>query len=498
MRIACGQRLDLTIGQHRFIQVLTGTGRRFSAHHLGYEPLLCLNELPRIGVKCPFRHIAVDEHLFVGISLPDGPALPLLYVAWPPRHIQMMLRCKQRLHVRARSHFLRAAQQDAHLTRAHLCEQLRLFLFVVRVMNERDLAGRHAVPDQLVPYIGIHAERCRLYRSHAVRHAFDLLLSLWRGQVAEYKLCPFGGCKFLPEPEHLLYRGIDLAARLIRQKRIDEPLVQRQLAAIVCNFQHIVLAGVYIPVPHRLGAFAQFSHHFPLDVCGLYHNIFPLHLRHRQIQHIRCLDIRRLAPQRHQLRQIVEPGKPRAHPVSRPLRLQLHRRGHFPERGRPFVEQRQAPVLQHTVLQIPHHRIQFRHAVGDRRACGKHHAAPARQLVKILAFGKQVAGFLRFRLRDTRHISQLCVQKKVLKIVRLINEKAVNAQFFKGHNIILAAVIIETLQPCFQPLARPFHLLDRKARRIPVHKAKLRGDLVDLALEHGRLPLRRQRDLLKL
>ena len=51
----------------------------------------------------------------------------------------------------------------------------------------------------------------------------------------------------------------------------------------------------------------------------LYHNIFPLHLRHRQIQHIRCLDVRRLAPQRHQLRQIVEPGKPRAHPVSRPL-----------------------------------------------------------------------------------------------------------------------------------------------------------------------------------
>ncbi|MCQ5090335.1 N-6 DNA methylase, partial [Ruthenibacterium lactatiformans] len=42
------------------------------------------------------------------------------------------------------------------------------------------------------------------------------------------KLCSFGGCKFLPEPEHLLHRGIDLAALLIRQKRIDEPLVQRQ------------------------------------------------------------------------------------------------------------------------------------------------------------------------------------------------------------------------------------------------------------------------------
>ena len=81
MRIACGQRLDLTIGQHRFIQVLAGTGRRFSAHHLGYEPLLCLNELPRISVKRPFRHIAVDEHLFVGISLPEGPALTLLYVS---------------------------------------------------------------------------------------------------------------------------------------------------------------------------------------------------------------------------------------------------------------------------------------------------------------------------------------------------------------------------------------------------------------------------------
>ena len=54
--------------------------RRFTAHHLGYEPLLCLNELPRISVKCPFRHIAVDEHFFVGVSLPDGPALPQMCI----------------------------------------------------------------------------------------------------------------------------------------------------------------------------------------------------------------------------------------------------------------------------------------------------------------------------------------------------------------------------------------------------------------------------------
>ena len=170
--------------------------------------------------------------------------------------------------------FLRAAQQDAHLTRAHLCEQLRLFLFVVRVMNERDLAGRHAVPISLsrTSAYTLNAAACTAATPSVMHLIFFSAFGVDRSQNTS--CVPLVDANSCQSRNTSSTEALTFAARLIRQKRIDEPLVQRQLAAIVCNFQHIVLAGVYVSVPHRLGALAQFSHHFPLDVCGLYHNIF--------------------------------------------------------------------------------------------------------------------------------------------------------------------------------------------------------------------------------
>ena len=70
----------------------------------------------------------------------------------------------------------------------------------------------------------------------------------------------------------------------------------------------------------------------------------------------------------------------------------------------------------------------------------------------------------------------------------LVHKQAVNAQLLKGHHIILAALVVELLEPYLQPLARALHLLDGK----PLAALTLRlfnrpGNIVDLAFQHRQL-----------
>ena len=57
------------------------------------------------------------------IALPQNPSFALLHVGGSPRRVQMMQRNQPFLHIRARTHFLRAAEQDADLARADGTEQ---------------------------------------------------------------------------------------------------------------------------------------------------------------------------------------------------------------------------------------------------------------------------------------------------------------------------------------------------------------------------------------
>ena len=47
--------------------------------------------------------------------------------------------------------------------------------------------------------------------------------------------------------KYIIYAQIDLALRVIGEKRIDKPLVQTQLAPVVGNGKHIVNSGVHLP-----------------------------------------------------------------------------------------------------------------------------------------------------------------------------------------------------------------------------------------------------------
>ena len=76
-------------------------------------------------------------------------------------------------------------------------------------------------------------------------------------------------------------------------------------------------------------------------------------LRHRQVQHIRRLDIRHIFEYGDQLRQVVELGKAGLGTVARPLRCQFNGRNRLAVVGGPCVEMLEALLLQGVHLQIP-------------------------------------------------------------------------------------------------------------------------------------------------
>ena len=158
-----------------------------------------------------------------------------------------------------------------------------------------------------------------------------------------------------------------------------------------------------------------------------------------------------------------------------------------------------AHLLQEPVLQIPLDGVKLYHRVGNGGAGGKYHAAPARQLVQVLRFHKQIAGFLGFGLGNAAHIPHFCRQKQVLKIMALINKEPVHAELLKRDDVILAALVVELGKPCLQGFPGALHLLDRVAfRLLRLGLFDPFQDFLNLALQNSLLALHAHGDFLKL
>ena len=126
----------------------------------------------------------------------------------------------------------------------------------------------------------------------------------------------------------------------------------------------------------------------------------------------------------------------------------------------------QSHFLQGAILQIPLDGVKLHHAVGDGGAGGKDYAAPAGQFVQVLTLHKEVGTFLSFGLDDASYIPHFRHQKEVLKIMALINEDTVNAQFLKRHNIVFPALVVEFRQFRLQRFTGALHLFDGIAFRL--------------------------------
>ena len=201
------------------------------------------------------------------------------------------------------------------------------------------------------------------------------------GQVNKYHLCGLLRCRPFPDVVHIFRTDGNLSGIAVRQHRIDQPLIQCQLPAIVGNDQHVVLIGIHLFIAHLFCPLGKTGDDFFLLLRGFQHHIVVFRLRHRQLQHIRRLNIRNFLEHGHQLREVVELGKPGLGSIAGTLRGQFNGGDSLSKGGGPGIKMEQVILFQGVVLQIFLHGIKLHHGVADWRAGGKYHAPASGQLI---------------------------------------------------------------------------------------------------------------------
>ena len=221
--------------------------------------------------------------------------------------------------------------------------------------------------------------------------------------------------------------------------------------------------------------------------------------RHRQVKHICGFNVRNLFEHRHKFGKVIEPCKPCLCSVACSFWCQLHRRNGFAKGRSPGIKVLQIIFHERVVLQISLNGVKLHHRIGDRRSGCKHRTTTARNLVKVAALHKKVAGFLRFGLCDTAHIPHFGIEEKVLVIVALINEKPVHAKFLKGHNIVLFRLVVELIELLLDGFFRALQLLYREIiSSVSFQICNTVGDFLKLLFKDSSLPFNAHRYFLKL
>ena len=97
-------------------------------------------------------------------------------------------------------------------------------------MDKCDFFLRYTGLDEFGADILIHVEGSIVFRC---------------AEVTKQQLGQLIRLSFLINPKYISHTGIELTVRVIRQKRIHQPLIQPQLSAIRCDFQHVIDRRVY-------------------------------------------------------------------------------------------------------------------------------------------------------------------------------------------------------------------------------------------------------------
>ena len=240
--VAAGQRLDLGIRKRLLVHIFGGADRRFAGHDLADKFLLALHKLVKVGVEGALGDIAVNVYLRVFVALPDNAPLPLLKVGRTPRAVKVVQGNELLLAVGACSHTLGAAQQDTHLAAPHFAEQIFLLYLALGVVDEGNLVFGNTQFQQFCVNIIINAESAVI---------------LWGGQVAKNHLGGTLVSGALPDLKHIFGALGGFAVGVTGEHGVDQPLIQRQLTAIVGDEQHIVHAAVHLAVADFLGPLRQ-------------------------------------------------------------------------------------------------------------------------------------------------------------------------------------------------------------------------------------------------
>ena len=169
----------------------------------------------------------------------------LLEIRRTPRTIQMVQSDELLLAVGASTHALGAAQQDTHLTAPHFAEQVFLLRLALGVVDEGDLVFGNTQFQQFCVNIIINAEGAVI---------------LWGGEVAKNHLRGALVSGAPPDLKHIFRALGSFAVGVAGEHGVDQPLIQRQLSAIIGDEQHIVHAAVHLAVADFLSALRQRRH----------------------------------------------------------------------------------------------------------------------------------------------------------------------------------------------------------------------------------------------
>ena len=212
------------------------------------------------------------------------------------------------LTVGASAHALGAAQQDTHLTAPHFAKQVFFLHLALGVVDEGYLVFGNTQFQQLRVNIIINAEGTVI---------------LWGGQVAEDHLRGALASGALPDLKDIFRALGGFAIGVTGEHWIDKPLIQRQLAAIVGDEQHIVHAAVHLAVADFLSALRQRRHDLFLILGGFQGDVVVMRLRHGELEHICRLNVRHIFEYAHQLRQVIKLGKARLGAVAGALGVEF-------------------------------------------------------------------------------------------------------------------------------------------------------------------------------
>ena len=173
----------------------------------------------------------------------------------------------------------------------------------------------------------------------------ELPVSFGRGQIAEQELGQPIRFTFFPDAQHVADTGVHLAARVIRQHRVHEALVEADFPAIIGHTKHIVLGRVHLPSVDFARPFRKRLHHLFLYLGGLDEHGFKLCLGNREMELVAGLDVGHFLEYGHKFGQVEELGKAGPGPVSGALGGQLNGSSCLTESRRPAVKMGQALLL---------------------------------------------------------------------------------------------------------------------------------------------------------
>ena len=244
---------------------------------------------------------------------------------------------------------------------------------------------------------------------------------------------------------------------------IEQPQIQRRFSPVARNLEHIVFFGRNAATADCLRPFQQqIHHHLELRRRRRDDNaVFAVfESRTRQIEHLRRLHIGKVAELGQQFRQIDEPGKARVHPVARSSGRQLQCRHRFTKIGSPSVELRHTSGIQCLGIEVALHGVQFRHGIGDRRPCCKHHTLFLIPLPQPARLDVHVRGAIACAVGQPCHTSHLGNKAEVFVQISFIHKDTVNAHFLEANGLVFFLAFGAVFDLLGQAFLRGFQHLD--------------------------------------